>query len=115
MRLSLQTLKAASLRRCAHARAPPTLRTRYEAESRADLAALSGRRLAVPSWALGLRRASRQLRRTKAAILGAMLPFKRIDGDALCDRLKDHQLGLTVRKRVVEDVDIDDAFWDQLA
>ena len=42
-------------------------------------------------------------------------PIDLIDGDALCDLLKDHQLGVTVRTRVVEDVQIDDAFWDSHA
>ncbi|MDA0183210.1 hypothetical protein OJ997_23065 [Solirubrobacter phytolaccae] len=56
-----------TLLRRALAALPPTLRARYEEEWRADLAALTGRRLAVLSWALGLRRASRQLSRQAGA------------------------------------------------
>jgi hypothetical protein len=46
---------------------PPELRTRFEEEWRADLAALSDRPLAATRWALGLRRASSALAKQAGA------------------------------------------------
>jgi restriction system protein len=42
-------------------------------------------------------------------------PIDLIDGDAFCDLLKTHELGVVVRTRVVEDVSINAAFWDHHA
>ena len=39
-------------------------------------------------------------------------PIDLIDGDELCDPLKRHRVGVQVRERVVEDVTVDDAFWN---
>jgi restriction system protein len=39
-------------------------------------------------------------------------PIDLVDGEALCDLLRKHELGVRVRQRTVEDVSIDDAFWD---
>lgn len=38
-------------------------------------------------------------------------PIDLIDGDALCDLLKKHRLGLTITQRTVEDVAIDEGFF----
>ena len=42
-------------------------------------------------------------------------PIDLIDGDMLCDLLKTHRLGVLVRERVVEDVTVDDEFWERYA
>jgi restriction system protein len=39
-------------------------------------------------------------------------PIDLIDGTELCDLLKRHGLGVTVSERTVEDVTVNDAFWD---
>jgi restriction system protein len=39
-------------------------------------------------------------------------PIDLIDGDALCDLLKQFRVGINVRERIVEDVVVDDRFWD---
>ena len=36
-----------------------------------------------------------------------------IDGDALCGLLKRHRVGEIVRERIVEDISVDDAWWDE--
>jgi restriction system protein len=41
-------------------------------------------------------------------------PIELIDGDRLCDLLKEFSLGVVTQQRVVEDVQIDDAFFDDL-
>lgn len=40
-------------------------------------------------------------------------PIDLVDGDALCDLLKQHRVGVVVRERVMEDVSIDDHWWDE--
>ena len=50
--------------------------------------------------------------RDEAARPGAN-PVDLIDGEALCDLLKEHSLGVRTSRRVVEDVTIDDAYFDQ--
>jgi restriction system protein len=40
-------------------------------------------------------------------------PIDLIDGDMLCDLLKAHRLGVLVRERVVEDITVDNDFWEQ--
>lgn len=40
-------------------------------------------------------------------------PVDLIDGEALCDLLREHSLGVRTTKRVVEDVIVDDAYFDQ--
>jgi restriction system protein len=42
-------------------------------------------------------------------------PIDLIDGDMLCDLLRTHRVGVTVQERVVEDVSIDDDFWEHYA
>ena len=37
-----------------------------------------------------------------------------IDGEALCDQLREYRLGVTVTERVVEDVSIDDSYFERL-
>jgi restriction system protein len=39
-------------------------------------------------------------------------PIDLIDGDALCDLLKLHRVGVVVTERIVEDVIVDDQWWD---
>jgi restriction system protein len=39
-------------------------------------------------------------------------PIDLIDGNELCDLLKRHQVGLHVTTRTIDDVRLDDAFWD---
>ncbi len=51
--------------------------------------------------------------RAEASRAGAN-PVDLIDGEALCDLLKEHQLGVRVTQRMVEDVTIDDAFFERL-
>ena len=41
-------------------------------------------------------------------------PVDLIDGEALCDLLKEHQLGVRVTQRMVEDITIDDAYFERL-
>lgn len=41
-------------------------------------------------------------------------PIDLIDGDRLCDLLKDHRLGVTVETRTVDDVTIRSEFFDEL-
>ncbi len=48
----------------------------------------------------------------EAARAGAP-PVDLIDGDALCDLLKEHELGVRMKKRIIEDVVIDNAYFDQ--
>ena len=50
--------------------------------------------------------------RTEASRPGAN-PVDLIDGEALCDLLKEHSLGIRTTQRVVEDVSIDEAYFDQ--
>ena len=50
--------------------------------------------------------------RTEASRPGAN-PVDLIDGEALCDLLKEHSLGIRTTQRVVEDITIDDAYFDQ--
>ena len=40
-------------------------------------------------------------------------PVDLVSGEELCDLLKDYGLGVTVRKRVIEDIEIDPGFFDQ--
>jgi restriction system protein len=40
-------------------------------------------------------------------------PIDLIDGEMLCDLLKDQRLGVVVHTRQVEDIAIDDAWWDE--
>jgi restriction system protein len=40
-------------------------------------------------------------------------PIDLIDGDALCDLLKEHGVGVRVSTRTVEDVIVDAAFWNE--
>ena len=40
-------------------------------------------------------------------------PVDFVNGDELCDLLKDYQLGVKVTERVIEDVEIDPEFFDQ--
>jgi len=42
-----------------------------------------------------------------------VLPIDLIDGDALCDLLKRHGVGVKVTKRTVEDISVDVAWWQQ--
>jgi restriction system protein len=50
--------------------------------------------------------------RDEASRAGAN-PVDLIDGEAFCDLLREHSLGVQTTKRVVEDVTIDDAYFDQ--
>lgn len=45
------------------------------------------------------------------ATRGGALPIELIDGDTLCELLKQYQLGVKVTQRTVEDVDIDDEYF----
>ena len=40
-------------------------------------------------------------------------PVELIDGDGLCDLLKEHELGVRIKIRRVEDVTVDPGFFDQ--
>ncbi len=40
-------------------------------------------------------------------------PIDLLDGDALCDLLKRHGIGVHVSHRVVDDVTLDAAWWDE--
>ena len=40
-------------------------------------------------------------------------PVELISGDALCDLLKDHEMGIKVTKRVVEDIEVVPTYFDQ--
>jgi restriction system protein len=40
-------------------------------------------------------------------------PIDLIDGDALCDLLKRHRVGINVTERIVEDISVDNAWWQQ--
>jgi restriction system protein len=51
--------------------------------------------------------------RAEASRSGAN-PVDLIDGEALCDLLKEHQLGVRVTQRMVEDITIDDAYFERL-
>jgi restriction system protein len=42
-------------------------------------------------------------------------PIDLIDGNELCDLLKRHGVGVNVTERTVEDVTVDDTFWDTFA
>lgn len=50
--------------------------------------------------------------RDEAARPGAN-PVDLVDGEALCQLLKEHSLGVRTTPRVVEDITIDDAYFDQ--
>ena len=50
--------------------------------------------------------------RSEASRPGAN-PVDLIDGEALCELLKEHSLGVRTTKRIVEDVTIDDAYFAQ--
>jgi len=41
-------------------------------------------------------------------------PIELIDGDGLCDLLKEYRVGLSVHERVEEDVVIDDRFFQEI-
>ena len=41
-------------------------------------------------------------------------PIELIDGDALCDLLKDYKLGVRVTERTVKDIDIEDDYFERL-
>ena len=43
----------------------------------------------------------------------ARRPSNLIDGDDLCDLLKEYELGVQTRVREVEDVDLDPSFFGQ--
>ena len=62
-------------------RLPQPLRSRYEAEWRADLAVLGDRRWAALRWAIGLQHAASELRKQSGLKRRAQLP--RLTGDAL--------------------------------
>lgn len=40
-------------------------------------------------------------------------PVELVSGEALCDLLKEHRIGIRITERVVEDIEIDPAFFDQ--
>jgi restriction system protein len=40
-------------------------------------------------------------------------PIDLVDGDQLCDLLKEHGVGVDVKKRIVEDITLDVTWWDQ--
>ena len=40
-------------------------------------------------------------------------PIDLVDGEALCELLREHSLGVRTTQRVVEDITIDDAYFDQ--
>lgn len=40
-------------------------------------------------------------------------PVELVSGEALCDLLKEHRIGIRITERVVEDIDIEPAFFDQ--
>lgn len=42
-------------------------------------------------------------------------PIDLVDGEALCDLLKRHRVGLTVTERKVEDVSVQESWWDEQA
>ena len=41
-------------------------------------------------------------------------PIELIDGEALCDLLKDYELGVRVTERTVEDIDVEDDYFERL-
>ncbi len=51
---------------------------------------------------------------TSEAIRDGAPAVELIDGDALCELLKDYRLGVTVLQRVEEDVEIDGGFFDDI-
>jgi hypothetical protein len=64
-------------------RLPEPLRSRYDAEWRADLAAFEGRRWAALRWAIGLQRASVELRREVGGKRPLIVPRLVLDALAL--------------------------------
>lgn len=40
-------------------------------------------------------------------------PVELVSGEALCDLLKEHRIGIRITERVVEDIEVDPAFFDQ--
>ena len=40
-------------------------------------------------------------------------PVELVSGEALCDLLKEHELGVTITKRVVEDIEVAPTYFDQ--
>lgn len=40
-------------------------------------------------------------------------PVELVSGEALCDLLKEHRIGVRITERVVEDIDVDPAFFDE--
>lgn len=40
-------------------------------------------------------------------------PVELVSGEALCDLLKEHRIGVQITERVVEDIEVDPAFFDQ--
>lgn len=40
-------------------------------------------------------------------------PVELVSGDALCDLLKDHEIGIKVTKRIVEDIEVEPKYFDQ--
>lgn len=51
---------------------------------------------------------------TSEAIRDGAPAVELIDGDALCELLKDYRLGVTVLQRVEEDVEVDGRFFDDI-
>lgn len=51
----------------------------------------------------------------KEATRDGAAPIDLIDGSQLCELLKEHRLGVSVRTRTVEDVEIDPTFFDSLS
>ena len=47
------------------------------------------------------------------AIRDGAPPVELIDGDRLCDLLKEFRLGVDVRERIAEDVTVDPDFFDE--
>ena len=40
-------------------------------------------------------------------------PVELVSGDALCDLLKDYEIGIKVTKRIVEDIEVEPNYFDQ--
>ncbi len=40
-------------------------------------------------------------------------PVELVSGEALCDLLKEHRIGIRITERIVEDIEVDPAFFDQ--
>jgi restriction system protein len=49
----------------------------------------------------------------REATRDGVTPIDLIDGDRLCDLLKEYRLGVSVTEHTVEDVAVDSGFWDE--